>query len=309
MAKYIGKRLLQLIPIVIGLTFLTFLLMYISPGDPAVKKLNAQGIPIDSQVLAQTREDMGLNEPFLLRYGKWLGNLLRGDFGNSYKDGMPVLPKLLTAMRHTLFWAAATLGASLAVSLPLGIASAVHKNRPLDYIVRFFSFIGNSMPSFLISVLLMYVLCIRLKLLKIVAEPNFKGMLLPCLAMAIPITGRFIRQIRAHVLEELGKGYVLGARARGVRESRILFRNVLHNSLMGILTVVGLSAGTMLGGSVIIETIFSWPGIGKLVMDSITGRDYPVIQGFVVFMAAIYVLINLLTDISYRLVDPRIEEV
>ena len=308
MAHYIGKRLLQLIPIVIGLSFLTFLLMYISPGDPAIKKLNAQGIPIDGEVLAETREEMGLNEPFLVRYGQWLGDLVRGDFGTSYKDGLPVLPKLLTAMGKTLIWAAATLAVALALSLPLGILSAVRQNRPIDYIVRFFSFVGNSMPSFLISVLLMYVLCIRLKLLKIVADQSFKGLLLPCLAMAIPMTGRFIRQIRAQVLEELGKGYVLGARARGVGELRVLTRNVLHNSLMGILTVVGMATGTMLGGSVIIETIFSWPGIGKLVMDSITGRDYPVIQGFVVFMASIYVIINLLTDVSYRLVDPRIRE-
>lgn len=308
MAKYIGKRLLQLIPIVIGLSFLTFLLMYISPGDPAIKKLNAQGIPIDAEVLQQTKEEMGLNRPFLVRYGEWLWGLFHGDFGISYKDELPVFPKLTKAMGYTLIWAAGTLGLSLAISLPLGILSAVKKNRPLDYIVRFFSFVGNSMPSFLISVILMYLLCIRLKLLNIVAQKSFKGLLMPLLASAIPITGRFIRQIRAQILEELGKDYVLGARSRGVRERWILFRNVLRNSLMGILTVVGLAAGTMLGGSVIIETIFSWPGIGKLVMDSITARDYPVIQGFVVFISSIYVLINLLTDISYRFIDPRIKE-
>lgn len=307
LGNYIGKRLLQLIPILLALSFLVFLLMYISPGDPAVKKLTAQGIAVSQEVLEAEREKMGLNQPFFVRYGNWLAGVLQGDFGLSYADDMPVLPKLIKGMRYTLILATSSLALALAVSIPLGIITAVRSNSLLDHVVRMLTFAGNAMPNFLISVLLMYFFCIRVNLFPVIAKGTVQGLLLPTLALSIPMCSRFIRQIRAEVLEQLGKDYVTGLRTRGVREHYILFHNVLHNSLSAILTIVGLSVGTLMGGSVVIETIFRWPGIGKLVMDSITARDYSVIQGFVLIMAVIYVVINLLTDISYRALDPRIE--
>ncbi|MDO5134739.1 MAG: ABC transporter permease [Eubacteriales bacterium] len=305
--KSIGKRLLQLIPIILGLTFLTFLLMYITPGDPAVKKLAAQGTAINGEVLEQTREAMGLNRPFLVRYLDWLLGMLRGDFGLSYKDNLPVAAKLVSGLGNTALLALTSLALSLLVSIPAGIVTAVRKDGILDHVLRLFSFLGNSLPNFLISVILMYVLCIRMKLLPVIANRSLKGLCLPCLALAIPMTGRFIRQIRAEVLEQLGKPYVMGARMRGVRERDVLFKNVLRSAWVGIFTIVGLSVGTLMGGSVVIETIFGWPGLGKLAMDAISDRDYPVIQGFVVLMAVIYVLVNLLTDLSYRWIDPRMD--
>lgn len=295
--------------IVIGLSFLTYLLMYIAPGDPALKKLNAQGIPVSEEVLAQTRHDMGLDEPFLARYGQWLAGALHGDLGDSYKDGLPVSQKLLGALRYTLILSAASLALSLVVSVPLAVITAVRKNGALDYIVRFLSFVGNSMPNFLISVLLMYFLCVKLKLLPVIADESVKGLILPCLALSIPMCARFIRQFRAEILEQLGRDYVAGAVSRGVKPSAILFGNVLHNAAIPIMTIIAISVGTLLGGSVVVETIFRWPGLGKLVMDAITARDYPVIQGFVIFTSCVYVLINLLTDLCYRRIDPRIEEV
>ena len=309
MAKYIGKRLLHLIWILITVSFLTFLLMYLSPGDAATKKLTAQGIAVSSDVLEKTREEMGLNRPFLVQYGSWAAGLLKGDLGSSFKDGTPVSAKLAKGLGYTLTLSLSSLALSLAVSVPLSILTALKKNSVLDFIFRVLSFIGNSLPNFLISILLMYFLCVRFRLLPVIAENNFKGLLLPTLALAIPMCSRFLRQFRAEILEQMSKPYVTGASSRGLKSRYILFSNVLHNALPGMITIIGLSIGTLLGGSVVIETIFRWPGLGKLVMDSITARDYPVIQGFVLFAAVVYVVINLVTDIIHHRLDPRVSGV
>ena len=307
MTNYVGKRLLQLIPILIGLTFLVFTLLYIAPGDPAQRKLTAQGVAVSEQVLEQTREEMGLNRPFLVRYGDWLLGVLRGDFGASYKDGMPVLPKLMRCMGKTLVLAAGSLLLALVVSVPLGVLTAARRGGVIDRLIRLLTFVGNAMPNFLVSVLLMYYLCIQVNLFPVIAKGTVQGLFLPALALAIPMASRFIRQIRAEVLEELGKPYVAGALARGVAMRTVLVHDVLRNTLSGVLTIVGLSVGTLMGGSVVVETIFRWPGVGQLVMDAISARDFPVIQGFVLLMAVIYVVVNLLTDLSYRALDPRVE--
>lgn len=297
-----------MILILFGVTFLVFGLMYISPGDPAQKKLTAGGIAVSEDVLEETREEMGLNRPFLVQYGDWLGKALRGDLGTSFKDGIPVGEKLLKGIKYTAILSVSSFLLAVLVSIPLGIYSAVRQNRFGDYLIRFLSFIGNSLPNFLISVLLMYFFCIKFKIFPIIAEQSLKGLFLPALTLAVPMMSQFIRQIRAEVLEQLHQPYVSGARARGVKERFILFGNVLHNSMIPIVTVLGLSVGSLMAGSVVVETIFMWPGLGKLVMDSITARDYPVVQGFVILMAVIYVLVNLITDLSYHRLDPRVNE-
>ena len=304
--KYIGKRLLHLAGILVAISFLTFLLMYLSPGDAATKKLNAQGIAVSQEVLEATRKSMGLDRPFLVQYADWALHALRGDLGESYKDGMSVAAKLAKALGYTARLAAGSLGIALLISLPLAILTALKKDSLLDNIIRFFSFVANSLPNFLISILLMYYLCVKARLLPVVADDSLKGLLLPSAALSIPMIGRFLRQFRAEILEQLGQPYVSGAVSRGVKSRFLLFRNVLHNASITIMTVVGLQIGTLFGGSVVIETIFRWPGLGKLAMDSITARDYPVIQGFVLFTSVVYVTINLLTDIAYHWVDPRV---
>lgn len=187
--------------IIIGLSFLTYLLMYISPGDPALKKLNAQGISVSEETLDAAREEMGLNKPFLVRYADWLGNALTGDLGTSYKDGLPVADKLVHALRYTLILSAGSLAVSLIIALPLALISAVKKDGIADNIVRVLSFIGNSLPNFLISVLLMYFFCVKTRLLPVIADESFKGLIMPCLALAIPMCSRFVRQFRAEILE------------------------------------------------------------------------------------------------------------
>ena len=307
MLKYIGKRMIHLVFILFAVSFLTFLLMYLSPGDAAAKKLNAQGVAVSEEVLEKTRESMGLNRPFLVQYGDWALHALQGDLGESYKDGFPVADKLMKGLRYTSILALTSLALAFLTALPLSILTALHKDSLLDDITRFFSFVGNSLPNFLISVLLMYFLCVRAHLLPLVANESVKGLIMPCLALSIPICGRFIRQFRAEILEQLGKPYVAGATLRGVKQ-RYVLKSVLHNSSITILTIVGLSIGTLLGGSVVIETIFRWPGLGKLAMDAISNRDYPVIQGFVLFTSTVYVFINLLIDIAYSWIDPRLRE-
>ena len=293
MKRTIGRRLVHLAVILLGVSFLTFLLMYISPGDPAQKKLTAQGIAVSPEVLEAARREMGLDRPFLAQYGSWLANALRGDLGASYRDGLPVAAKLAGAMGNTLVLALVSLTAALVVSLPLAVWTAVHRDGIADRLIRLFSFIGNSLPNFLLSVLLMYLFCIRLRLLPVIADGSVRGLLLPCLTLAVPLCSR---------------EYVLGARTRGVNWRYILWHDVLRNAAPAVITVAALSVGTLLGGSVVIESMFRWPGLGKLAMDAISARDYPVIQGFVLVTAAVYVLVNLAADLLCRRADPRIGE-
>ncbi|MBQ1369752.1 MAG: nickel ABC transporter permease [Acutalibacteraceae bacterium] len=308
MGKYVGKRLLSLVPILLGITFLTFLLLYIAPGDPAQKRLSSNsGVAVTQEQIDNMREEMGLNRPFLVQYGSWLGHALTGDLGTSYKDSMPVSGKLGPAFKRTLILAGVSLLISLLVSIPTGILSAVYRGSFWDHLFRWLSFVGNSLPNFLLSILLMYFLCIKVDLFPVIATGSIQGLFLPALALAIPMASRFVRQIRAEVLEEIGRDYVTGLTARGVRSSWVLFRNVLRNSMSSIMTIVALAVGTLMGGSVVVESIFNWPGIGKLAMDSITARDYPVIQGFVLIMAVVYVLVNLFTDLFHHWLDPRVE--
>lgn len=308
MKKYVVSRLLQLIPVLFGVTFLTFALLYLAPGDPAQKRLSAQGIAVTREVVEQTRTDMGLDRPFIVQYGDWLSGLLRGDLGASYKDGTPVAGKLSKAVNYTFVLTVSAFFMALVISLPFGIFCGVRKDGFLDHTVRLFCFAGNAIPGFLLAALFMYFFCIRTKLFPVIAKSSVQGLFLPALTLALPLASRLIRQIRASVLNQMEMEYVDGAKARGVLRTYILFFNVLRNAMISILTVLGMSAGALMGGSVVIESIFMWPGVGKLVMDSITARDYPVVQGFVLMMAVVYVIINLIVDISYHLLDPRLEE-
>jgi len=305
--RFVIKRLINLIPVLIILTLIVFLLMYVTPGDPALMKLSSQGTAITPELLAAERAEMGLDKPFFVRYFAWVVGILHGDFGRSYVDNLPILPKLLTALGYTTVLAAASTIFSVVIAIPVGIYTAIKKDTIADNIIRIFTFTGNAMPNFLISLLLMYLLCIKVRMFPVIAKGSFQGLLLPTLALGIPMASRFARQTRADVLSQLGEEYVIGMHARGVRERVILYRNVLHNALGSIITIVSLQIRVLLGGSIVIETIFRWPGVGSLIISSINGHDYPVVQGVVLVLATIQIIINLLTDISYCVIDRRIE--
>lgn len=298
---------MHLVPILLGITLLTFGIMHLSPSDPAERLLTSQGMAAAPEVLKEMHLKMGLDKPFLVQYALWLKNMLRGDMGTSYMTGRPVFTELSIHLPPTIALAASSILLTLVVSIPLGILAAVRQNKWTDYLIRFCTFIGTSIPGFFLSLLLIFVFSLKLKLLPVVGNNGVMSILLPTVTLSVAMTSKYIRQVRAAVLGELEKEYVKGARSRGVKEGVILFSNVLKNALLTIVTLIGLSIGSLLGGTAIVENIFVWPGLGKLVIEAIGQRDYPLLQGYVVWMALIFVVVNLLTDLSYRLLDPRVK--
>ena len=306
MKKDIGKRLLQLVPVLLGITFLSFAMMRLA-GSDAVTELYGDKGAVSQAILDARRAELGLDQPFLVQYGVWLKGILTGDMGVSYVSGKNVFDTFVSKLPATLLLTALSVAATVVISIPLGILAAVQHDRITDYFLRFFSFVGNSLPNFFVALLLMQLFSIRWKLLPVVSSgTSLRGAILPTLTLAIAMSAKYLRQVRAAVLEELSKDYVLGAKARGVRRSVTLWKSVLKSSMLTILTLLALSIGSLLGGTAIVESIFLWDGVGKLAVDSITMRDYPMIQAYVVWMAIIYVLVNLITDILYRVLDPRI---
>ncbi len=313
MARYIGKRLLQLIPIVIGITFLSFALMQLAGGDYVSAMAENTGIATSQDVLDARRAALGLDRPFWEQYLSWLGGLLQGDMGTSYVSGKDVFATFTAHLPATLALAASAVAVTLLISVPLGVFCAVRHNRVSDCLVRLLCFVGNSLPNFFVALLLIYVFALTLGWLPVFSTGltasgafDWAGLVLPCATLVIAMVAKYTRQIRAAVLEELGKPYVAAARTRGVVPRRILFRSVLKSCMLLIVTLVGLSVGDLLGGTAIVESIFMWDGVGKLAVDSITMRDYPMVQAYVVWMALIYVGVNLLCDIAYRALDPRV---
>lgn len=305
MRKYIIHRLIHLIPVLFGITFLTFALTYLSPGDPAELMLSATGITPSPELIQQVREELGLNKPFLIQYLNWLLSVFGGDFGISYKYSKPVLDLILRALPATFKLAGMTILMTIIIAIPLGILSAIHRNKLLDNIIRVISFLGISLPAPWIAIILMYIFALKLKMLPVMGSASWTSIILPSASMTILLASRYIRQVRAYILEEISQDYVISARARGVKDRAVILKHVLRSTLVPIITQLGLSFGVLLGGAVIIETIFSWPGVGKLAIEAIFTRDYPLIQGYVVWMTIIYMLINVLVDISYYILDPR----
>lgn len=306
MKKYFLKKVLQVVIVMLGASFLTFTLTYMSSGDPAEMMFRSQDIVPTEEVLEKTREEMGLNDPFIVQYGNWLMNLLKGDLGYSYINTGPVVDVLKQKIPMTIELAAVALLFLIVFSFTLGILSAIKKSKFIDYIIRGFSLVGISIPAFWLGLMLIYLFVVKINWFTITNSNNYKDVILPAATLAIPLIGRYIRQIRASILEQLSSDYVVGARARGVNERRIILGHVIPNSLKGIITLFGLSIGVLLGGTVIVETIFSWPGIGSMVMNAITNRDYPLLQAYVIFMAFIYVVISFIVDISIQALDPRV---
>ena len=307
MKNYIAKRLLQLLPILLGITLLSFLLMNTGAADAVDVMESNTGSAMTEDEKNILREELGLHRPLYQQYIVWLGNLLRGDMGESFVSGQPVFDTFLSKLPATIYLTITSILLTVFLSVPLGILSAVKQNKITDYLIRCLSFIGNSLPNFFVSLLLIYFFSLKLNLLPVMGNTGgWKSVILPTLTLALSMTSKYTRQVRATVLEELNKDYVLGARARGIEEKKILYFSVLRASMLTIVTLLALSIGSLLGGTAIVESIFMWDGVGKMAVDAITMRDYPVIQVYVIWMAIIYVCVNLFTDIFYHYLDPRI---
>ena len=306
MKKYVLQRIVQLIPILIGITFLSFAMMRIA-GSDAIYELYGDKGAVSQEIIDAKRAELGLDQPFLTQYLAWLGGFLTGDMGISYISGRDVFQTFISKLPATLLLTALSIAVTVLTSIPLCVLAALRHDRWIDYLLRIFSFIGNSLPNFFVALLRMQLFAIRFSLFPVIANGvNLSSAVMPTLTLAIAMSAKYMRQVRATVLEELNKDYVLGAKARGIRGRVIVWKNVLKSSMLTILTLLALSIGSLLGGTAIIESIFMWDGVGKLAVDAITMRDYPLIQAYVVWMALIYVLVNLITDLLYRFLDPRI---
>lgn len=309
MRRSIIRRVLQFIPVLLGITFLAFLLIYLSPSDPVNVRMSAGGISVSPEIMESMRRSMGLDRPLLIQYGDWLWNILHGNMGKSYITDADVLDQILKALPYTLKMAGASLLLTLCISIPVGILTAAMQNSKFDYVVRVMAFVGNALPNFIIALCLMFIFSYRLGWIPVLATTKPIGLVLPALTLALVMSSRYIRQIRAAMLDELGKGYVVGLRSRGLSETTILYKNVLKNIMVTVITLTGISLGSLLGGTVIVETVFTWPGLGSLIMEGISQRDYPVVQAVIVWMASAFMVVNLLTDISYTVFNPKIKDI
>ena len=306
MKKYILNRLLQLVPILFGITFLTFGMMQFA-ADDAVDKLFSQS-SVTEEIKAEKRAELGLDKPFLVQYANWLGKFLTGDLGKSFISGKLVSETFFEKIPATFELMSVSILLTIFIATPLGIFAAVKQNKFFDYVIRFCAFAGNSMPNFFVGLLLIYFLALKLNLLPIIAgTKNFSGVIMPALTLTIAMAAKYTRQIRAVFLEELNKDYVTGARSRGISETSILTKHILRKVLVVIITLLALSIGNLLGGTAIVETIFMVDGVGKLAVDAILTKDYPLIQVYVVWMSIIFVFVNLVADLAAKFLNPMVK--
>lgn len=309
--KQIWGKIGQIILVLLGISFVTFALVMLSPGDPVRQMIAGNEDIVVSQVeIDALRHELGLDKPFIFQYLDWLGRAVQGNFGFSYMVKKPVVEELMQSLPATVILALASTAFMLVVSLPLGIYSAVKRNSVFDYIVRGLTFFGVSVPNFWMGLMLLWIFGLQLGWLPIVGgRVSLETLILPAATLGIVMAAKYTRQVRTTVLEELNQDYVVGARARGMSESYILWKEVLPNAMLPLITLLGLSFGNLLGGAAVVEIVFSWPGLGYLAVQSIIYRDFQLVQGIVLWIALMYMVINLVVDISYNRLDPRLRKV
>jgi peptide/nickel transport system permease protein len=304
MLNYIRLRLVVAVPTVLLVTLLVFLMLYAIPGDPAAIFVGDK--PATPQLLAQIREDMGLNRPLYVQYADFLWRALHGDLGRSLQSRRPVIDAILTALPHTVQLAVAAMLLALVLGITLGVVSALKHNTWLDTLSMLTSLVGISMPIFWMSLLLLLVFAVNLRWFPSIGEGGIDRLVLPASALGLVSAAPMARLIRSSMLEVLQQEYVNTARAKGLHERTIVVRHVLKNAFIPALTVMGLEFGNLLGGAVITETVFARLGLGRLYVESIVTKDFPMVQGLTLLIALIYVVMNLLVDVFYAYFDPRI---
>jgi peptide/nickel transport system permease protein len=306
MGRYIGGRLLQLIPVLLAVSLITFSLIFLAPGDPAEVYLRSVGQPATPPAVASLRQEWGLNAPVPVQYVRWLGRVVQFDLGESLRTGEPVAQAIATRIPKTLELALTAIVFALLLSLPLGILAAVYRNSWIDGLCRMFALVGAAVPNFWLAFLLILYLSVRLKLFPTMGADTWLHVVLPALVLALGLAASYARLLRASLCDALSQDYVRTAMAKGLSSRRVILVHALKNALIPFVTVLGMSMGHLLGGSVVVEAIFSWPGLGKFAWDAIMIRDYPAVQGVVLVMAVLFVVTNLLVDLAYRLLDPRV---
>ena len=308
MRLYLARRVLSLLPVWFAISVLAFGLGSLAPGDPAeaIYYQTYGEPPQDQAALDELREELGLNDPLPVRYGRWTFNALRGDLGLSYRSGQPVWPALATRLWSTFKLAIGGLLIATLIAFPLGILAAVRHNTLMDFAARIFSLLGAAMPSYWLAYILILVFAVYLHWLPVAGSGSWRHLILPCFTLGLGGAALLSRLIRSSMLEALGHDYISTARAKGLSERRVILHHALRNVLIPVVTVMGTLLGLLLSGAIIVETVFAWPGLGRLIIDAISFRDYPVIQGFVLFTGTVFVLVNLVVDVSYTWIDPRV---
>ncbi len=304
--QLIKKRLIQLVFVLFILSLVIFILMKLAPGDPVLTLLHADEMSITQADEAALREELGFDQPVLVQYGKWMLGLIRLDLGTSYLKGRPVLDELLDKLPATIQLTASGLAVMVAIALPLGLIASRYPNRWPDHVSRILALVGASIPSFWMGLLLIYLFSLKLGWLPTSGKGSFAHMILPSITLGFAMAAVYARLLRSGLLDSLSQDYIKAARARGLAERRILMGHALRAALLPVITVFGVSFGNLLAGSVVIETLFAWPGLGSLALEAIFERDYPIIQGYVLATGLFVVVVNLLVDLSYSLLDPRI---
>ena len=309
MHKYILKRLLMLIPVILGVTFIVFFILNLSPGDPAAMILGEQAT---AEALEMKREELGLNDPILVRYFNYMKDLLHGDMGVSYRNSISVWEQVIDRFPNTVVLAIAGILVALLIGIPLGILSAKKQNTIIDNISMVLSLIGVSMPNFWFGLLVVMLFSLKLGWLPSQGMgegfvPLLLSLILPALTLGTGAAGSIARMTRSSMLEVIRQDYISTARAKGVDERTVTFQHMLRNALIPIITAVGLQFGGLLGGAMLTETVFSWPGLGRLMVENIKSKDIPMVLGCVVFLATMFTIVNLVVDLIYAFVDPRIK--
>lgn len=302
------RRLVQTVPVLFGISIVTWALMALAPGDAAqlyAQQFADSGQPSREEI-ARARTDLGLDGNILQQYLVWAGHAVRADLGRSIRTGRPISTELAAALPATLMLAGAGSLVIVAVGLPLGVVAALQQNRWPDLLARLLALLGGSLPSFVLALGLIWLFAVRLGWLPSFGRGGASHIVLPALALGLAGVGAYTRLLRASLLESLRQEYILAARARGLSPAAVVLRHALRIALIPVVTQLGLTVGALLSGAVIIETIFAWPGIGKFAVDAVGQKDYPAVQGFVLFSALVYVGANVLVDLAYRVIDPRI---
>ena len=304
-ARYFFSRLLYALPVVFLVVSLVFFLIHLVPGDPVQQMLGERAAPTD---IEQMRRDLGLDQPLLRQYATYLGNIARGDLGHSIRFNAPVGELILARYPATMELTAAALFLALLFSIPAGVQAAIHRGQWQDHGLGFLSLLGLSFPNFALGPVLILIFAVKFAWLPVSGYGTAAHLVLPAITLGAGLAAILTRMVRTAQLEELNQDYVRTARAKGLAERTVLYKHALRNGLVPVVTVVGLQLGALLSGAMVTEAIFSWPGIGRLTLQAINSRDYPLAQGCFLAIAVTYIAVNLLTDVIYTVVDPRIRE-
>jgi peptide/nickel transport system permease protein/oligopeptide transport system permease protein len=306
MIRYILIRIIYAIPTLIGAMIVMFILIRMLPGDPARLIAGPEALEQDVE---RIREQLGLNKPLYIQFIDYMSSILRGDFGVSLKYGTPVIKEIMARLPYTIVLAIVAEAIAVSISLPLGVLSALNPRSRLSYMISTLSLVGASVPIFWIGLIFIYIFAVNLRLLPSSGADSPRHLILPAVTLALLLIGNLTRITRASVMDVLGSNYVITAVSKGLAPGIILIRHVLRNAFIPIVTIIGIQTGALLGGAVVTETVFAWPGIGSLLVDSLFYRDYPLAQGIILFIVFVFITINILIDILYAYIDPRIRDV